>query len=64
MSLPSEEETSRARAEAEAEFRRTQARWGEVHDASRRIEQVRRNVGPDPFVAELQQAMKKRHREA
>lgn len=64
MSLPSEAETSQARAEAESIFRRAQARWEEVHDATQRIEQVRRNVGPDPFVAELERAMKKRHREA
>jgi len=56
VNVPTEEEGRQARAEAEKTFRDTTARWEEVHDATRRIEEVRRQVGPDPFVAEIQRA--------
>jgi hypothetical protein len=58
--VPTEEEGRRARLQAERGLRETTEQWKTVHDVSAGLERVRRDAGPDPFVAELESAMKRR----
>lgn len=62
-----EEEGRKARLQAERGLRETTDRWSTVHDVSAGLERVRREAGPDPFIQEMELAMRarpKRHREA
>jgi hypothetical protein len=65
--VPTEDEVRKARVDAERRLRETWDRWPVVHDVSAGLRRARQESGPDPFLDELEQAMRKRrkrHREA
>jgi hypothetical protein len=60
--VPTEEEGRQARVVAERDLRETQNRWPTIHEISTRLERVRKESGPDPFVDGLERAMRPRPR--
>ena len=64
--MPTEEEGREARIEAERRLRETWDQWPVVHDVSAALKRARGESGRDPFLDDLEEAMRprKRHREA